>query len=266
MPQTRKVLVTGAAGALGYRVALGLRERGHEVRGLDLRPQRLPGDHRVASLLDVEALRSAAKGMDTIVHTAGVPDRQSFAEALVPNNIVGTHNVFEVARLERVRRVINTSSVRVVGGLDWTTGRIGLDAGFVPGDHYGISKVATEVIAEMYARRFGISVVSVRLGWYVRNSAEAKHLESLESGRRLYVSHQEAQDFYVRAVEQPDIKHCAVFVTSYNGGDSAFDLEPAKRWFGFDPRHSFPDGSVWSDTEDFPSPELAPSLRPAGPQ
>src|SRR5664279_4957892 len=113
-----KILVTGSAGAIGSRVALALRERSHAVRGFDHRPQRLAGDHRIANLLDIDALQSAARGMDTIVHVAAVPDRQNFADALVPNNIVGTHNVFEVARLEGIRRVVNTSSVRVVSALD----------------------------------------------------------------------------------------------------------------------------------------------------
>ena len=263
--QKSRILVTGAAGALGYRVALGLRQRGHEVRGFDRQPQRLPGEHRIANLLDVGALQNAAKGMDTIVHVAAVPDRQNFAEELVPNNIVGTHNVFEVARLEGIQRVVNTSSIRVVGGLDWESTRIGLDAGYAPGDHYGISKVTGELIGEMYSRRFGISVISVRLGWFVRNQKEVQILETLKVGPRIYISHNDAQDFYIRAVEQSNITHCAVYVTSYNSGDSAFDLEPAQRIFGYEPKDSFPLGSCWSQTEDFPSPQMGPSLMPADP-
>jgi hypothetical protein len=201
--------------------------------------------------------------MDTIVHAAAVPERQNFAESLVPNNIIGTQNVFDVARLEGVGRVINTSSIRVVGGLDWAQGRIGLDAGIVPGDHYGITKATGELIGEMYSRRFGISVVSVRLGWFVRNRKEAELLQSLPLGPRIYLSHDDAQDFYTRAVEQTAAVHCSVYVTSYNRGDSAFDLGPAKQLFGYEPKDSFPNGSVWSENEDFPSPAMAPSLRPA---
>lgn len=259
----KKILVTGSAGAVGYHIALGLRQRGHEVCGFDLRPQRLTGDHRMASLLDVDSLRHAARGMDTIVHVAAVPERQNFADSLVPNNIVGTQNVFEVARLEGIGRVVNTSSIRVTGGLDWERGCIGLDDGFVPGDHYGITKVTGELIGEMYARRFGISVVSVRLGWFVRNRIEAETLESLPLGRRIYLSHNDAQDFYIRAVERPEMRQCAVYVTSYNGGDSAFDLGPAKQLFGYEPKDSFPNGSIWSADDDFASPVMAPSLRPA---
>lgn len=258
-----KILVTGSAGAVGFHVARALLERGHQVRGFDVSPQRLPGDHRQASLLDLDALRDAAKGMEIIVHVAAVPDRQRFAESLVPNNIVGTQNVFEVARLEAIGRVINTSSVRVVGALDWVQGRIGLDAGLVPGDHYGISKATGELIGAMYARRFGMTVLSVRLGWFVRNRDEARLLESIPEGRRIYVSHDDAAAFYVRAVERPDLASGAVYVTSHNDGDSAFDLGPAERSVGFTPKDTFPQGSIWSEEDDFPSPIMAPSLRPA---
>ena len=188
--------------------------------------------------------------------------RGDFSASLVPHNIVGTHNVFEAARLEGIKRVVNTSSVRVVGGLDWSSGTIGLDAGFVPGDHYGISKVTGEVLGEMYSRRFAIGVVSVRLGWFVRNRMEADAMASMPVGKRIYLSHNDAKEFYMRAVEQPGITHVAVYVTSHNDGDPAFDLGPARRLFGYNPKDSFPSGSRWSSAEDFPSPVVGPSLAP----
>ena len=260
--QRLRILVTGAAGAVGAHVVEALLDRGHEVRGLDLKKSRTAVEQFTTSVTDLHGLRVAARGMDVIVHTAGVPERQNFGASLVPHNIIGTHNVFEAARLEAVGRVVNTSSIRVVGGLNRETGKIGLEAGFVPGDHYGVSKVAGEVIGEMYSRRFGIAVASVRLGWFVRNRKEADALPSIPLGRRIYLSHNDAKDFYVRAVEQPGISHAVVFVTSYNGGDPAFDLEPARRVFGYSPKDSYPSGSTWSDGDDFPSPVVGPSLAP----
>lgn len=63
-------------------------------------------------------LYEAAEGIDILVHLAAVPDRDDFNQELVPNNIFGTHNVFEVARLRSIRRVVYASRCRVVGGLD----------------------------------------------------------------------------------------------------------------------------------------------------
>ncbi|MGC4089235.1 MAG: NAD(P)-dependent oxidoreductase [Polyangiaceae bacterium] len=219
----RKVLVTGASGAVGHAVTRALRARGHTVRGFDREPARAEGDHVVGNLLDPEALAQPMAGMDTLVHCAAVPDRQDFPKELVPTNISGTHMALEAARLARVERVIYASSIRVVGGLDWGQGQIGLDAGFVPGDHYGVSKATGELLARMYAERFGISVLSARLGWFVRNQDEAKLFESVQTAPRIYLSHCDAEDFFTRAVELPLPRYAAVFVTSHNGGNSAFE-------------------------------------------
>lgn len=261
--ERRRVLVTGAAGALGHCITSALLRRGHDAIGFDRNHCRLPGAHLVGDIRDVGALCEAARGCDAIVHVAAVPERHEFAQELVPNNIVGTHNVLEAARLMQVGRIVYSSSVRVVGGLDWETGVIGLDAGFAPGDHYGVTKVTSEVLGEMYARRFGLAVVAARLGWFVRNLEEADMLPTLAVGPRIYLSHRDAEEFFVRAVEVEHRGYAAVFVTSKNADDSAFDLAPARQRFGYVPRDTFPEGSSWSSEEPFPSPEVAPSLLPA---
>ncbi len=259
----RRLLVTGAAGALGHAVTQGLRERGHVVRGFDLRSSS-DGEHHVGDILDVDALREAVRGVDTIVHLAGVPERDSFVKQLVPNNIVGTHNVFEAARMEGVGKVVYASSCRVVGGLDWSRSapQIGLDAGLVPGDHYGLTKASCELMAKMYSDRFGMSVVCARLGWFVRNLGEAEYVEKVESGRRIYVSHRDAVRFFELAVTADDVRFAAVFVVSRNDDNPLFDPEPARELFGFIPLDSWPQGSSWSEELHFPSPRHAPSLLP----
>ncbi len=259
----KRILVTGASGAIGHTVTRGLREKGHFVRGYDLNAATLPGEHRVADLLDMDALRDASSDVDVIIHLAAVPDRDNFAEQLVPTNIVGTHKVFEAARLAGVKRVIFGSSCRVVGGLDWTQEKISLDAGLVPGDHYGVTKATGEILGRMYADRFGISVICARLGWFVRNKEEAARLESVTSGTRIYLSHDDAMQFFVKALEVENVQFAALFVASLNGGRSVFDTEPTRVLLGFEPKDSWPEGSSWTDQVYFPSPRYGPSLIPS---
>lgn len=258
----KRILVTGAAGAIGHAVTAGLRDVGHFVRGYDLRPATLPGEHCVADLLDFEALRQAAADVDTIIHLAAVPDRDNFVEQLVPQNIVGTHKVLEVARHNGVGKVIYGSSCRVVGGLDWQQEKISLDAGLVPGDHYGVTKATGEIMGRMYADRFGLSVICARLGWYVRNIEEASRVESVPGGTRIYLSHDDAHQFFVKAVAAEHISFAAVFVASKNGGRGLFDVEPTRALLGYEPRDTWPEGSRWSSETHFPSPAYAPSLIP----
>lgn len=260
--QPKRILLTGASGAVGHAVTRGLRERGHYVRGYDLSPATLPGEHCVADLANHEALQAAASDVDTIIHLAGVPDRDNFAEQLVPNNIVGTHRVLEVARLHRVRRVIYGSSCRVVGGLDWQQEKISLGAGLVPGDHYGVSKATGEILGRMYADRLGISVICARLGWFVRNTEEASRVEAVLSGTRIYLSHDDAMQFFARAVVAEDIAFATLFVASKNGDKGLFDLEPTRALLGFEPKDTWPEGSSWSGEPFFRSPRYAPSLIP----
>lgn len=257
-----QVLVTGASGALGHAVTRSLRERGWAVRGFDIHPAQQAGEHVVGDLLDVEQLYAAADDIDILVHLAAVPDRDNFNEQLVPNNIMGTHNAFEVARLQRIKRVVYASSCRVVGGLDWSGEQIGLEAGLVPGDHYGVTKATGELIARMYSIRFGMVVTCARLGWFVRNEQEAARVETVASGARIYLSHRDACDFFDLALQAQAPDFSAVFVTSKNGGRALFDLEPTRQLFGFEPKDSWPEGSSWSSDLHFPSPRYAASLLP----
>jgi nucleoside-diphosphate-sugar epimerase len=260
--QGKRILVTGASGAVGHSVTRGLRERGFFVRGYDLNPATLPGEHCVGDIGDLDALRAATADVDTIIHLAAVPDRDNFADQLVPHNIVGTQRVLEVARLSGVKRVIYGSSIRVVGGIDWQQEKIRLEVGLVPGDHYGVSKATGEILGRMYADRFGISVICARLGWFVRNPDEASRVESVVSGTRIYLSHDDALEFFVRAVSVENVPFAAVFVVSKNGGQALFDVEPTRQLFGFEPRDSWPEGSSWSTELHFPSPRHGASLLP----
>ncbi len=260
--QVRRILVTGASGALGHAVSGALRKSGHSVRGYDLSAAQQPGEHHIGDILDVDALHRAAADIDVIVHFAAVPDRDDFVGKLVPNNIVGTYNVFEVARMRKIPRVVYASSCRVMGGLDWRSETLVLGAGLVPGDHYGVTKATGELLGQVYAKRFGITVLCARVGWFVRNRAEAAKMEGAEVGRRMYLSHRDAGRFFNLAVEAELPPFAAVFVTSNNEGRPLGDLEPARRVVGYEPRDSWPEGSVWPEELVFPSPTGSTSLLP----
>ncbi len=213
--------------------------------------------------MDTQALTRAAQGMQAVVHLAGVPERDDFATRLVPNNIVGTANVLEVARRAGVERFIYASSCRVVGGLDWNGATIGLDAGLVPGDHYGVSKATGELLCRLSADRHAMTVIAARLGWFVRNRTEAAHMDGMTDTKRIYLSHRDAVAFFCKALTQPvPTGFHTVFVVSHNAGQPAFDPNPARQLLHFEPCDSWPEGSSWSDDVEFPSPIRSPSFAP----
>jgi uronate dehydrogenase len=244
-----RVLITGVAGSIGRRVAVELTRHGHAVSGFDrvLAPEGLP--HVVGELTDARALAEAVRGVEAIVHLAATPDRADFVEDLVPNNIVGAYHLFEAARLANVRRVVFASSARVATALDaGLRGRpISVDDGYHPGDFYALTKCCGELMAQMYSEKHGIAVICARIGWFVRDTREARELGGLPHLQDIYLSHRDALSFFVAALAGESVGFERLFVTSYNGGKSRFDLEPGRRVIGYEPRDTWPEGSSWED-------------------
>lgn len=118
-----KILITGATGYLGGRVARALAAGGHEVRVL-CRPGREaavpPGCAPVVGdMLDAATLRAALAGRDALVHMAAmvkrfVPDRAEFDRV----NVEGTERILALAAEAGTARVLYTSTVVALGPTD----------------------------------------------------------------------------------------------------------------------------------------------------
>ena len=61
-------------------------------------------------------------------------------------------------------------------------------------------------------------------------------------GQAMYLSPGDAGRFFRCAVEAEGIPFAILFATSRSNGPVLFDLEPARRLIGFEPRDTFPDG------------------------
>src|SRR5262245_8391932 len=132
-----RILLTGAAGFIGSHLAGALLDKGHEVTGLDSlnayydpglklsRLARLEGRKGFrfakADLADELALAAGAgdRVYDVIVHLAaqaGVRYALSDPRAYTRTNLVGHHNVLELARhMNGLKHVIYASSSSVYG-------------------------------------------------------------------------------------------------------------------------------------------------------
>lgn len=101
------------AGQIGGIIRKFLGEK-YDLSGVDRAPvDDVPSV--VADLSDLEALRPAFDGVDTVVHMGADPSPRAPWESILENNIVGTRNVFEASREAGVKRVIFASSNHVVG-------------------------------------------------------------------------------------------------------------------------------------------------------
>jgi uronate dehydrogenase len=160
-----RILLTGAAGTIGTSLRPLLRKRATLLRLVDKEPLDRPGDREEAhavDLADLDAVEDVMRGMDAVVHLAGIPSEDAF-DRLVDANIRATYNVFEAARLARVRRVVFASSNHATGFYRRDE-RVSPAVRPRPDSLYGATKVFGEALGSLYADKFGLGVVALRIG------------------------------------------------------------------------------------------------------
>lgn len=232
-----RVLVTGAAGAIGKPVCDTLSARGHQPRAFDRVPTPGVSDARVGTIEDREAVASACQDMDAVIHLAGITDDAPFPE-LVPPNVLGPFHVLDAARSQGIQRVVLASSVQVVASAAVQGMRTGDHA--APRNHYALTKLWVERMGEMYARGFGMSVIAARIGWMVRNVAEA-HAITRRGFFHSYISRRDCADFLTLAVERTGIDFAVLYAIGADGHE-LFDLEAPRRLLGYEPKDAWPRG------------------------
>lgn len=243
--EPKRVLVTGATGAIGKPVAQHLKSRGHFVRGFARNPSPWCDEFVQGDLADRESVRKAVEGMDVIVHLGAYPDKADFMEYLLGPNVIGLYNICEAAAEFDVERLSLASSVQTVSGMRGWDGILKVEDGYAPMNHYALTKVWAEVAGEMYARMHDLSVVSVRIGWLPRNTEEANHLRDSQWGCDVFFSHADAQLFYERVVESPTPKAgeaVTLYAVSQPTNQPRFDLDAPREAIGYVPRNKWPEG------------------------
>ena len=174
-----KTVVTGAAGFIGSRLSAALLRAGHSVIGIDsftdyyepalkrtnIEPLiQQQGFALVEADLAVAELDPLFADTDVVFHLAGQPGvRGSWANGFgvyVERNVTATQRVLEAARRCATSRVVYASSSSVYGdGGTFPSHEDSMPRPFSP---YGVTKLAGELLACLYATNFGLSTVSLR--------------------------------------------------------------------------------------------------------
>ncbi|MBD2845940.1 NAD-dependent epimerase [Paenibacillus sp. IB182496] len=176
------ILVTGAAGFIGYHLSRRLLEDGHEVVGVDnlntyydpaLKLQRLQrltayegfDFHRFA-LEDGDRLQALMRERDirvvvNLAAQAGVRYSLDNPRAYIDANVVGFLNVLEACRHHGVEHLIYASSSSVYGAntqMPFSTGH-NVDH---PVSLYAATKKSNELMAHTYSHLYGLPVTGLR--------------------------------------------------------------------------------------------------------
>lgn len=236
--------MTGSAGRIGKAAVEALSAGGHFVRGLDRVPSHGASESVTGDIGNLETVIAATAGMDTIIHLAATPDDDDFISKLLPNNIIPVHHVLEAARSNGIRRVILASTGQVI----WRQHFHGpfpvrVDAPLTPRYWYAVTKVFAEFAGKIYADTHKIDVIAVRLGACPRDRASVDSIGKDEITRDVYLSPGDAGRFFAAAVEAPGgFGFQIVYVCGRSIIRDVFDLEPARRLVGYEPRDRWPEG------------------------
>ncbi len=168
---TGTILVTGAAGMIGYSVALALHAAGRNVLGTDVEqpPEAAPFPFERADLRDFERLQAVAgKNVDAIIHCGAISGPmlgKDRPKDLVDINVGGTINVLETARRTGARRVVYCSTCMAYGHTPTGLSPVTEDAPLRADDTYGASKASGEYMVRAFTRANRVDAVSLRLCW-----------------------------------------------------------------------------------------------------
>lgn len=178
------ILVTGAAGFIGFHVSKALLDRGEQVIGIDdlnayydpklkqARLDQLQGRngftfHKmdISSRDDMLALAGAEPGIDGVVHLAaqaGVRYSLENPYAYVQTNVMGHLTVMEACRLlPNLKHLVYASSSSVYGGNTKMPFSVD-DPVDRPVSLYAATKRADELMAHCYGHLYGLPMTGLR--------------------------------------------------------------------------------------------------------
>jgi len=239
----RVVLVTGMSGLIGRALRKQVDGR-YDLRALNRSAVEGLPCHQ-ADIADLEAIKPAFAGVETVVHLAAQVGNPAW-EAVLRHNITGTYNVFEAAREAGVKRVVFASSGAAVSGIEADKPYSDLVAGryegltswpllthlspLRPSGLYGASKVWGEALGRHYTDAHGLSVICVRIG---RVHAEDRPRSAREFS--VWCSQRDIARFLESCVEAPDAVRFEIFFCTSRNKWGYRDLEHPRAILGWEP-------------------------------
>ena len=237
-----RVLITGATGNIGSKLRSYLEARGcYDLTLLCLNP----GNDTDVVTADLSAFdedwSGLFAGIDTVLHVAADPSPFASWGSIQRLNLDLLFNVMAAAQKHGVRRIVFASSNFVVAGYRVTKDALTADIEPRPINAYGASKLAGERLGKMFAERFGLSFIALRIGVCQRGN-ENRHgpwIPFGHWGQAMWVSDRDLCRAFECAILERSVNFGVYNLVSRNPG-MRWEIESLKRDLGFTPEDGEP--------------------------
>jgi uronate dehydrogenase len=209
-PRFERLLLTGAAGALGRVLRPRLKRLCRVLRVSDIAAMEAAGageEAIVAPLQDAAAVHGLVAGVEAIVHLGGVSVEGPF-QPILEANILGLWHLYEAARKHGTKRIVFASSNHVTGFYRQDV-VIGPADPMRPDGHYGLSKAFGENLSRFYFDRYGLETVCLRIG---SSFPEPKDRRMLAT----WLSYDDLERLVIASLTAPVVGHSVVYGMSDN--------------------------------------------------
>lgn len=192
-----KVLITGATGFIGSRLALRCQGEGMQVLALGRRHSPIEEENaqeleargvefREIPVEDEAGLAAAMAGVDLVFHLAAAQHEANVPDAYFRAiNVEGTRNVFEAAARAGVSRVVHGSTIGVYG---WRPGEcVHEGSRLEPDNIYGITKLEGEQVVRSFDGRVPFVIVRISEAYGPGDRRLLKLFKGAERGLSLQI-------------------------------------------------------------------------------
>lgn len=184
-----KVLVTGATGFVGSHIADQLLERDFEVRAIARKTSNLRWienkriDIVYSSLSDMDSLISAVKGVDIIIHSAGLTAARNL-DGYIKGNKQGTLNLLEATQKynPEIKRFLFVSSLTAVGPSKSASEPVDEKTKCNPITSYGKSKMLAEEVVANFMNEIPVTIVRPPAVYGPRDTATFDIFKTINMG------------------------------------------------------------------------------------